>query len=258
MTPSELAAYIGAAAWLPQIIGWVYKAFVKPQVHLVPAHTLEIGYTSLGPIFNLGCAISASRRDAVIEKITITIRHEKGQSVVLAWRNLNETFSQIRSGTGETAEVTKNQPAIALKVSTLVLVEKNIGFQELNYLETERTLSNAVIELFNHLKKTEPDFADKTLKSKQFADLLDFYQKRMYWQEGRYVIEMEIRITGNKKPIVQYFEFGLSRNDIDRLVQNVAEVKRFATELVAPLPKEKQIPNFWNWVYPGIRAMARP
>ena len=181
MSPSEIAAYIGAAAWLPQILGWIYKAIIKPQVGLVPGPTPEVGYTSLGPIFNLSCAISASRRDAIIQNITIVMRHEKGQSTVLTWQTLNETFSQIRSATGETAEVSKKQPAIALKVSTLVLAEKLIGFQDPDFQERNRALANSLIELYNHLKKTNPDYQEQTIKSKQFADLIDFYKKNVFW-----------------------------------------------------------------------------
>lgn len=36
MTPTEIAAYIGAAAWLPQIATLIYKRVVKPIVTIVP------------------------------------------------------------------------------------------------------------------------------------------------------------------------------------------------------------------------------
>jgi len=258
MSPSEIAAYIGAAAWLPQILGWIYKAIIKPQVGLVPGPTPEVGYTSLGPIFNLSCAISASRRDAIIQNITIVMRHEKGQSTVLTWQTLNETFSQIRSATGETAEVSKKQPAIALKVSTLVLAEKLIGFQDPDFQERNRALANSLIELYNHLKKTNPDYQEQTIKSKQFADLIDFYKKNVFWQEGRYMAEVRIHLVGSKRPTIQYLEFSLSRNDVDRLNQNVSEIERYSNELIKPPPKEQQVPYFWNWINPNLRTPKMP
>jgi hypothetical protein len=36
MTPAEVAAYVGAAAWLPQIAAWLYRAFVSPKIIIVP------------------------------------------------------------------------------------------------------------------------------------------------------------------------------------------------------------------------------
>src|SRR5690348_9666774 len=58
MKPEEIAAYIGAAAWLPQIITWLYRGIVRPSVRLVPNQYAEAGFTSLGPIFNLRMAFS--------------------------------------------------------------------------------------------------------------------------------------------------------------------------------------------------------
>ena len=113
----------------------------------------------------------------------IALRHEKGQSTTLSWTTLNETFSQIRSVvTGETAEVSKNQPAVALKVGTQLLVEKLIGFQDFKFQKRANDLINAHIEIHNHLKKIRPDaYQAETLQSKEFADVVDFFKKNIFW-----------------------------------------------------------------------------
>lgn len=255
MTASEIVAYIGAAAWLPQVIGWGYRLVIRPQVHLVPAPTPEVGYTIFGPIFNLSCAISASRRDAIIQRMSITLQHERGQSALLTWKTLNETFSQIRSTTGETAEVTKNQPAIALKVSTLLLAEKVIGFQDLDFQERTRMLVNSVMEHYNFLRRSGVDYANETIRSKQFADLVDFHKKNVFWQEGWYTVQMRIELAGSKKATTQDLTFSLSRNDVDRLNQNIFEIERSLTEWIVPPGKEQQVPYFWNWANPTLREL---
>jgi len=48
MTPAEIAAYIGAAAWLPQIATLIYRYFVQPVVTIIPDKYAEVGFTSLG------------------------------------------------------------------------------------------------------------------------------------------------------------------------------------------------------------------
>ena len=255
MTPAEIAAYIGAAAWLPLIVTWIYRAYVTPKVRLVASPNVEIGYTVFGPIFNLGCALSASRKDAVIQNIKITVQHERGQSSVLTWKTLNETFSQIRSATGETAEVSKSQPAIALKVSTISLVEKVIGFQDLEFQDRGRILVNSVVEHMNFLKKSEPDYADKTIKSKPSADLVDFYKRNVFWQEGRYTAMVRIELAETRKPTLQKLEFVLSPNDADRLSQNVSENERYVTDTIKTPETAHKIQYLWNWTSPSLRMV---
>ena len=251
----EFAAVIGALAWLPQIFTWIYQWLVKSQVRIVLGTPPEVGYTTLGPILNLDCAISASRCDAIIEKITINLRHDKGQSTILHWKTLDETFSKIRSGTGETAEVTKSQQAIALKVSTLILVEKRIGFQDLVFQEKQLVLLNSLNEEFAYLKKNNPEnYRDLTLKSKEMSNLSDFYQKNVFWQEGRYLGTICIHVLGTKEPKIQTFNFSLSKNDIDRLILNIEKNNRVEIEMILPPETHEKIPYIWSWIYPKLQS----
>ena len=41
-SPAEIAAYVGAAAWLPQIVALVYRATVRPKVTIVPEKQAEM------------------------------------------------------------------------------------------------------------------------------------------------------------------------------------------------------------------------
>src|SRR5258706_5590049 len=130
MTPAEWAAFVGAAAWLPQIGQWLYGWLARPALRISSGPTIELGYqNNYGQIDNPSLAISTSRKDAVIERMTVEVRHEQGDTHLLTWVALNESFSEIRNPSGETLEVAKNQAAIALKISTLGLTEKKVLFQ---------------------------------------------------------------------------------------------------------------------------------
>lgn len=74
-----ILAFIGALAWLPQIITWIYQWIVKPKLRFVPEDFTEIGYSSCGPIINQFFAISTSGKDALIEKIEMQIIHQSGE-----------------------------------------------------------------------------------------------------------------------------------------------------------------------------------
>ena len=85
-----ILALLGALAWLPQIIYVIYKWLVRPQLRFVPENTTEIGYSSFGPIINQTFAISSSRKDALIERISLVVIHESGTRHDFNWRSLRE------------------------------------------------------------------------------------------------------------------------------------------------------------------------
>ena len=244
----DWAAIIGAAAWLPQVTSWVARRLATPTLRLVPSPAPEIGYTTFGPIFNLTCAISAERKDAIIERIRATLKHERGQEINLTWTTLDETFSQIRSPEG-TAQVVKNQPAIALKVGTLILAERSIGFNDLLFQDQVRAQTAVAGDKLSFARTSgTPNPEQDLLRSKEFADLIALWERHFPWQEGRYTVQIEIRIVGVPKPTTQPLFFSVSANDVMRLRQNLAEIRRYEEELVVPPGIEQTYK--WNWVYP--------
>ena len=78
MTAAELAAYIGAAAWLPQIVSWVHRWFVTPKITIIPDRYADVGFTSYGPIFNVRMAFASDRKDAIIDGFELVVQHTDG------------------------------------------------------------------------------------------------------------------------------------------------------------------------------------
>jgi hypothetical protein len=172
------------------------KSVAKPKLKIVSAPTVEIGYSTFGPIVNLTAAISVECRDALIEKITLKATHEKGEERHLTWKWLNEKQHQIQSATGEMAEVSKNQPAVALKVSTLSLAEKIIGFQDLEFQAKAQALIATLVEHYNYLRGQSGNLIESLVKSKEFNQARDFFRSNMYWKEGRYTFEVSLQECG--------------------------------------------------------------
>jgi hypothetical protein len=254
MNPEEIVAYIGAAAWLPQIISWIYKAISKPSLKFISSPTLELGYTTLGPILNLTSSISASKRDALIDKITLEVVHEKGETRLLTWSFLNEKQQEIRNYRGETAEITKNQPAIALKVPTITLAEKLIGFQDLEFQAKFKLHTNKLLELESFLKKESPDTAVKLFTSKEFRDFLDFFKNQMYWKEGEYELSVVIHEVRLRNPYIERFSFSLTKTDVERLTENCSKLEKDAKNFLNVSSEDSDLPK-WNWVYPEVQSI---
>jgi hypothetical protein len=100
MTAAEIAAYIGAAAWAPQIARWMYRAYVTPQIQVISSQYASVGYTRFGPIFNLNLAFTAQRKPAIIDVLESVMTHEDGERRAFQMQGMSETISDIADPAG--------------------------------------------------------------------------------------------------------------------------------------------------------------
>lgn len=255
MKGTTLIALVGAAAWLPQMISWFKSWLVKPKLRFVPEEMTEIGYTFFGPIFNQNFAISTSRKDALVEKITAIVIHESGAKNEFYWKFLNEKGVEITGPTGEIAELAKRQSAIALKVSVLGLTEKKIGFQDVAYQQKLATFIRKHSEKETYLEKSNtPNHQEQAIKTKEFLDTLDFIKTGFCWRVGKYDVCLNVYETTLKKPHVEHYRFELSKSDFEHLEKNIKVTQEHFKDLVLYRGKklEEWPKRFWNWVNPAF------
>jgi hypothetical protein len=62
----DWVAISGALAWTPHVFAAVRKAITKPEIRIIITRFGEIGFTTFGPIFNLGLAFSVKNHDIVV------------------------------------------------------------------------------------------------------------------------------------------------------------------------------------------------
>jgi hypothetical protein len=251
MTPAELAAYIGAAAWLPQIGSWLYSAFATPALRAVPAPSIELGFTSLGPIVNLDVAISSSRKDSLIERVTLTVRHERGDTRDLVWESTNETQHKIRALDGSTADVFKERSATALKVITSSLTEVRIAFRSPEFKNSfNPALSSAVSVYQTFIGQEEPE--DALLATPAFQVMQRVFHDQMFWHEGSYILELNLHDSRLRQPRTDRFRFVLGATDITILRRNFEVLPRV---IRTELRRNRGLTDptiSWNWVYPEL------
>ncbi len=249
MTAMEIAAYIGAAAWLPQIASWIFKAYVTPQITIVPDRSLQLGFTSLGPIFNLRMAFSADRKDAIIDSFEVMLKHEDGEERLLRWAGMNETFSEITDSMGNRQVISKEQPAIAFKIGRESLLEKFVRFNEPRFYNTILPFLNELTNHFDFLKKKEADYVSKIMESKQYNDLSEIRKKAFWWKAGKY--QATFKLGSPKKITLTHdsYEFQLNHLEVEKLQKNVDALDSDLSNIIkSNLPDFKAEPIDWNWV----------
>lgn len=253
MTAAEFAAYIGAAAWIPQIARLIYWKFVRAVVSIVPEQYAEIGFTLYGPILNMRMAFSVDRKSAVIDEFDLVLRHADGETRTLRWSGMSETFSEITDQAGNRQTVSRNSGPVALKLGTESLTEKFVRFQEPRYHETIQPALSKLVSQFVFLKKRGGDYVADTLASKEFHELLEARQNSFWWRPGRYT--MTVRLSSLKPISVTKAEysFELTSSYIDQLQENVEKLRtELENTIKSNLPNFQAEPLNWNWVNPTI------
>ncbi len=225
MSPAEIAAYIGAGAWLPHIASWIHRQFSVPVVKIIPDAQIELGYSSYGPIFNLNLALSTTRKDILIDKIGVNLRHEEGDKHIFSWHGLRETISELTNTSGERVIQEKDQPAIALKLTTATLVEKFVRFQEDKFKAGYQPLSENFLKHAKFLLSSNKDFGE-ALESKEFHELIEFYKTKFWWKSGKYFVEFNVIASRKYKQEKATFTFELQPYDIDSLNKNIETIKK--------------------------------
>ena len=249
MKPEEIAAYIGAAAWMPQILTWIYRSVTKPKLRIIPDAHAEVGFTSYGPIFNLRMAFFVETRDLIINGLTLSVTHSDGDEHLMKWAGLGETFSEITDSKGNRQIVSKDQTPIAIKVSNQFLLEKFVRFQEPRFHETDSYATRALVMHFNFLKQKSPDpFVHEVLKSKELYSVVEQRQKWIWWKSGRYVVSITPTSPQKFKQVEKTFSFELTEVDLDKLRKNIPYIKLELENIInSNLPNQESHQISWQW-----------
>jgi hypothetical protein len=252
-TPAEIAAYIGAAAWLPQIGSWIYARVVHPRVGMMPAASFELGYTTLGPVINLQIAFTCDSRDAILERVEMLLTHEHGERRVLGWSDLKDTFSQISDTQGNTQFVTREQPAIAMKLSTLIVTEKGVRFKDASFTSKVTPLANGLVRQVKFIKSESGGGVTEALKASELRDMSEAFRTSFWWKPGRYDVEFELRSPNKAKLRRATYSFTLTEYDVDSLKKNLDNAHESLRDVVTAEMTGTPTKQFtWHWCYPVL------
>lgn len=258
MNATEIAAYLGASAWVPQILGWLYKLFTRPLITITPDKSVQIGYTTFGPIFNLRLSINADRKDALIDFMAIELRHEDGSAHNFEWAGMYELFSEVRSNKGESQTIHRDTTPITIKLSTLSPIINFFRFRETKFVESSNSVLDKLAEQLTYMQKADPDkFHEGFLQSKPVSDYLKFMRESFWWKAGNYTVTFNVRSPSKIKLISHSFQFHLSQDNIDSINNNVDEIKN-ALHYAINKPINPNLPSPtdpWIWLNPILKRV---
>lgn len=259
MDAMNWVAIIGAAAWTPQIITWVHRALTQPKVSLHLHSLPQIGYTILGPIFNVTFALLSEKKDAVLNKISATLRHESGASYTFDWAGLSESLSEIENPIGPPMSIKKTALPLVVKVLHTGVAQVFVRFIHKQFNANLRKASASALDRFNFLKtsgklNTEEEI-EGLLSGQEFAEVIKIFNSEFIWAAGKYTVTFEFGSPNKFKYKKSEYTFELSQDDIDNLRKNIDNIKldliQVAKGGIIPDYKPKEIT--WVWRNPELR-----
>ena len=258
MTPGDIAAYIGAAAWLPQIGVWAYGALTTPKLKLVSAGNIEIWFSTAGPGANATFAFSADRRDALIEKMNLRATHQDGDKRDFDWRFLNDNQSQSRDAQGNISSQFRTIPAVALKVSTISLVEKTVGFHNAQFEEHFNPLFSQMMELYRHneTKLGSAAALEHILQSLEFEKTQRAYLESLFWRTGKWDFLFTAKLSGMNQVHAQRFTVTFKDEHIVFLRRNTEQFVPYVKAACASGLEQQALYRMlmWSYAYPSVKS----
>jgi hypothetical protein len=253
MSAADIAAYIGAAAWIPQIGQWLYRLWAKPQLRVVPSSAVGITFTGFGPIMQLTCSLNTDRRDTLVERIEIDVKHALGEKRNFLWVLISDFNQQLTAPTGEILNFGRSQPATAIKLSMESLSDRVIQFQDAQAAKASQETIERLLDQYRFIKTTSPGDAIVELsKSKEYRDARESFERSFSWKSGKYEMVVSLYSKELLKGHHQKFDFDLLVSDSDTLKANLGLFSEFVQARVNVSESVPVREPAWKWVFPII------
>lgn len=245
----DIIAILGALAWLPQIISWVYNWMKKPKLTIYHDGEAEAGYIKNGNVFNLRFSFLAREKNALIDDIELLLVDKDGASHNLKWMWYSETFYELQGPAGNST-MAKQQNAIAINVFKEVLVEKFIGFQSVSFLEKRKQLAYKLSTLIENQRINGDINIDIIRCSQEYNELIRLYKNSFLWKPGEYSATAKVHIADTNETIEHNFSFALSELEVDTLHKNIEFAKSILDYEF--IDSSKELNGAWLWAKPNI------
>lgn len=255
MTATDWIAIVGALAWLPPIVGAVRQLITKPKVRIITQPAPEIGFTTLGSIFNIRLAFSVKNKDLVVTGLSLIITHESGESRTFEWRGITQKMGQMNYPEIGPVPFEKELNVLAMKLVERDIEERFVRFQETAFLQGKANVEKRALKKLAYLKQHGGLVKATFLKSEEMADVYSYVKQGFFWKAGNYTVQFVLESPEKFEVSDDRYEFSLSPVDIEHLEINKKSIERsYANEINPSEGEEKPEPVAWNWSYPDMRS----
>ncbi|MGS0680220.1 hypothetical protein ACVBIL_03555 [Shewanella sp. 125m-7] len=246
-------AILGALAWSPHLISLIKKLLTKPQVRIIASKRGEIGFSTLGPIFNLRLAFAVKYDDIVISDLKIRLIHESGEERIFEWQGMRQQLSTMTTPDGGIMPNEKEHTVLAIKLNQNAIEERAVQCQETAFLNNKFQYESKTIKRMSYLKEQGSFDYLKYLKSQEMSELFSYIRHSFSWKQGKYEAIIEIESPEKFTLVDNRYCFTLTSIDIEDLEKNKEQIERS----FEPLKEDKSNKVVWNWRNPTISKLNK-
>ena len=251
----DWVAILGALAWTPYVFAAIRKAITKPEVSVIINRFGEIGFNTLGPIFNLRLAFSVKNHDIVVSGLKVRLVHEGGEEKLFEWQGIRQQLLKMTTPDGSVMPYEKEQSVLAIKLNQKEIEERHIQCQETAYINGKFEYESKALKRLVYLKDKENFDQDEFVKSQEMSDLFNYIKHSFPWKSGRYEAIIEIESPEKFVLIDNRYEFVLTPVDIEELDKNRLQInKEFQKPDETNPEKNKPV---WNWRNPVLKKLNK-
>lgn len=249
----KLLSVLGALAWLPSIIEALKSWLTRPKLSIIPDRSVEIGYTANGHVVNLRFAFTTEKKEALIRKISLVLKHERNDTHTFLWEWFEEDLMHIETSDSGPIPYKKNQRAIAIKVLVDNLIEKKVGFHEEEFKSNYNIKLMKFRDTLHKWKLQEKDLTQFKVTN-EYSEFHDHIKNSFSWKIGIYSATIKVYTDDlNNESAKTMVQFSLSSLDLKYLEQNISLTQEFIDKNFIDL-NNNYLPT-WNWVYPKINEI---
>ncbi|MBU0519714.1 hypothetical protein KJ564_12360 [bacterium] len=250
----EWTALLGALAWTPHLIKIIKDKLTRPVVRIITQRSVEIGFTPLGPIFNLRIAFAVKYRDIVISSIRVKLRHESGEVKTLSWQGITQRLGQFSPPEAVPIPWEKEISVLAIKLTEKEVEERHIRFNEDEFYTNKEKYESKVTKKLTYLKNKGEYNVQDFLKSEEITDLISFLRQWFNWKQGDYTVTFEVDSPEKFILMDNKYSFSINPIQIDLLQGNLEPLlKQFEDELNLGIEGYTPHKVHYNWVYPILK-----
>lgn len=248
---TDWIAVIGALAWTPYIFGTINQWLTKAKIRVITQKTAEIGFSTLGPIFNIRIACSVEHKDIVISDMKIRLRHESGEEKLFDWQGITQHVGKMTAPGAGVMPIEKENTVLAVKLNQKDIEERQIRCQEASFIATKQGYEETATKKMAYLKSEDKYDVNTFLREPEMTELYSFIRYSFPWKQGKYSLSIEFKSPENFYIVDSKREFLLSHLDIEELSKNKEIIEESYRRELAGV-KEGEVDLVWQWRYPTL------
>lgn len=242
-------AIIGALAWVPPIYNKIRFYFTKPKIRIITQKSASVGFTTSGPIFNLGLAFSVENKDIVISDLKIRIKHESGEEKIFEWQGITQQVGKLTAPDSSVMPFEKEQSVLAIKLNQKDIEERFIRCQEGSFISAKSEYEAKAVRKISYLQSEGKYIAPEFLREQEMTELYSFIKHAFSWKQGLYKLTIEIQSPEKFKLVDNQRKFILSHLDVELLGKNKEFIEREYKRVMLGKLEQDEVFS-WSWCNP--------